>query len=140
MFIIIIIHHLVLLWKSVWMLFLLRHVKNVDCTQIFSSPSFLSLLLREISPFIVECATRLRYVVLGAPGRSLIHKRQTCWRVRWFKVKFELSLSAPLIATIDWIVVNEFEPLLLIRHTGGLTRVGQPLYMKSHLFFSFHFE
>ena len=33
----------------------------------------------------------------------------------WCKVKFELPRSAPWIAAIEWIVVSEFEPLLLTR-------------------------
>ena len=49
------------------------------------------------------------------------------------KVKFELLRSAPWKAIIDWIMVNEFEPLLLIRQTGGLTRVCQQLYMRARI-------
>ena len=50
---------------------------------------------------------------------------------RWCKVKFECLRSTPWIATIDLIVVNEFEPLLLTNKAGGLTRVGLPLYMRA---------
>ena len=35
--------------------------------------------------------------------------------ILWCKVKFELPRSAPWIAAIEWIVVSEFEPLLLTR-------------------------
>ena len=35
--------------------------------------------------------------------------------IKWCKVKFELPRSEPWIAAIEWIVVNEFEPLLLTR-------------------------
>ena len=40
--------------------------------------------------------------------------------------KLDLPRSAPCIATIDWIVVSKFEPLLLARHTIELTQVVQP--------------
>ena len=43
------------------------------------------------------------------------------------------TCSTPLIATIDWIVVKEFYPLLLTRQTGGFTRVGQPLNMRARI-------
>ena len=43
------------------------------------------------------------------------------------------SPQCTMEATINWIVLNEFEHLLLTRQTGGLTRVGQPLFMRARI-------
>ena len=50
-----------------------------------------------------------------------------------YGVKFQLPRNEQWIVTIDWIVVDEFEPLLLIRQAGGLTRVNQPLKMRARI-------
>ena len=51
----------------------------------------------------------------------------------WGIVKFQLPRSTPWKATSDWIVVSDFEPLLPSRQTVGLTRMGQPLYIRARI-------
>ena len=57
-------------------------------------------------------------------NQPFIIKRAKIDSIIWCKVKFELPRSAPWITAFEWIVVSEFEPLLLTRLTSGLMRVG----------------